>query len=90
MPFLPASLLLRHRFDNLTKIARVSCPILLGHGRRDDLIPHAMLDQLAAAASAPVMKFTIEGAGHNDFYVVGEEQILKSLRHFITLLRPIE
>ena len=90
MPFLPTSLLLRHRFDNLTKIARVSCPILLGHGRRDDIIPYSMLDQLASAARAPVMKFTIDDAGHNDFYVVGEQQILRSLKQFVTLLRPVE
>jgi uncharacterized protein len=38
-PFLPASLLLRHRFENDSKIARIGCPVLIGHGRRDGIIP---------------------------------------------------
>ena len=49
-----------------------------------------MLDRLAAAARAPVMKFIIEDADHNDFYDVGEQQILRSLKQFVTLLRPVE
>ena len=52
-PFLPPSLLLRHRFDSLAKIGHVTCPILIGHGRRDDDRPLAMSDRLAAAADAP-------------------------------------
>ena len=31
LPFVPVSLLLRHRFDSLQKIAKVRCPILIGH-----------------------------------------------------------
>jgi pimeloyl-ACP methyl ester carboxylesterase len=82
-PLLPASLLLRHRFDNLSKIAKVTCPILIGHGRRDPLIPHAMADRLAKAARVPIMSFTVEDAGHNDFYATGGDQVLDSMRTFI-------
>ena len=39
LPFVPVSLLLRHRFDSVHKIAKIRCPILIGHGRRDPLIP---------------------------------------------------
>ena len=52
-PLLPTSLLLRHRFDSLSKIGHVTCPILLGHGRRDQLVPSAMSERLAAAATGP-------------------------------------
>lgn len=82
-PFLPASLLLRHRFDSQAKIGHVACPILLGHGRRDALVPIEMTDRLATAANrAPVMKFVVEDAGHNDFYAVGKEQIFRAMSHF--------
>jgi fermentation-respiration switch protein FrsA (DUF1100 family) len=82
-PFLPASLLLRHRFDSESKMSRVSCPILIGHGRKDPLIPHVMADRLAAAARAPVMKFTVDEAGHNDFFAVGGDQVLQAMTAFI-------
>jgi hypothetical protein len=82
-PFLPTSLLLRHRFDNQSKIAKVTCPILIGHGRRDPLIPHAMAERLAAGARVPIMKFTVEEAGHNDFFALGGDQVLESMKVFL-------
>jgi fermentation-respiration switch protein FrsA (DUF1100 family) len=86
-PFLPASLLLRHRFDSQSKIGRVACPILLGHGRRDEIVPAEMTERLAKAAShAPVMKFAVEDAGHNDFYDVGKGQVFQAMNRFLDQL----
>ena len=85
-PFLPASLLLRHRFENDSKIARVGCPVLIGHGRRDRIIPFAMADRLAEAARGPVTRVTIEEADHNDFFQAGGEQVRTALREFIDQL----
>jgi fermentation-respiration switch protein FrsA (DUF1100 family) len=83
-PFLPTALLLRHRFDCESKMSHITCPILLGHGRRDDIVPAAMLDRLAAAATkAPVMKFVIDDAGHNDFYAAGQDQVFQAMSRFI-------
>lgn len=83
LPLVPASILLRHRFDNETKITKVTCPILIGHGRRDTLIPHSMSDRLAEVARAPVMRFTVEDAGHNDFFAKGGDQVLDAMRTFL-------
>lgn len=88
LPFLPSSLLLRHRFDNLSKIPHIHCPILIGHGRRDELIPYAMFERLSSAAKAPTMKFTVEGAGHNDFFAIGGEQVLRAIRAFLDQIAP--
>jgi fermentation-respiration switch protein FrsA (DUF1100 family) len=87
-PFLPASLLLRHRFDNQRNIARVACPILIGHGRLDTLIPYEMSERLTAAAKSPVTRLTIDGAGHNDFYAVGGDQVFDAVRQFVGQLPP--
>src|SRR6476661_930003 len=51
--WLPARLLLRNRFDNLAKIAKVAAPKLVIHGREDRVVPIAMAEQLYAAALAP-------------------------------------
>ena len=53
-PFLPAAeWLLQDWFDSLAKIGRVDCPVLFVHGRRDEIVPFAMMDRLAAAARRP-------------------------------------
>ena len=83
-PYLPTSLLLRHRFDSLARIGHVTCPILLGHGRRDEIVPIEMQDRLSAAAShAPLMKFVVDDAGHNDFYSTGKDQVFQAMVRFI-------
>jgi fermentation-respiration switch protein FrsA (DUF1100 family) len=72
-----------HKFDSLSKLPKVSCPILLGHGRRDPIVPFAMMQKLAAAAKGPLRSFVIDAAEHNDFYVVGTPQIDFELGNFI-------
>ena len=82
-PYLPTSVLLQHRFDNLAKIARVSCPILIGHGTNDSIVPDEMSMRLASAARAPMTRFTIPGADHNDVFEVRTETTFARLRRFI-------
>ena len=86
-PFLPARFLLRHKFDSLAKIGRVTCPALLGHGRLDTLVPFTMSERLARKAGGPARTFVVEGAGHNDLvYAVGEAQVVAELRAFLDAL----
>jgi fermentation-respiration switch protein FrsA (DUF1100 family) len=87
-PFLPVRLLLRHRFESLAKIGRIGSPILLIHGNRDDLVPDAMMDTLAAAARTPVTRLAVEGAGHNDLFAHGEDQILEAIHRFLEPFAP--
>jgi fermentation-respiration switch protein FrsA (DUF1100 family) len=84
-PLLPASLLLHHRFDSIAKIRRVTCPILIGHGGKDQVVPAAMSTALAEAAkgSVPVTTFTVPDADHSDFFEVGETQVFDALRTFL-------
>jgi len=82
-PILPVSLLLRHRFDSLSKIGRVTCPILIGHGRIDRVVPHGMAALLAAAAKTPVTAFSVDGADHNDLEMIDDDQVSGALRTFL-------
>jgi hypothetical protein len=86
VPLFPVSLLLRPRFESEEKIRRVACPIFLSHGTVDDLIPFSMRDRLAAAGGGPVTRYTIEGAGHNDFYSIGGEPFMRALQRWIKTL----
>jgi fermentation-respiration switch protein FrsA (DUF1100 family) len=83
MPFLPVSLLLRHRFDNLSKIREITCPILIGHGRLDSIIPFSMAERLAAAAKSPVTTLWIAQADHNDFFDVAGRRVDDAIVEFI-------
>ena len=45
-----------HKFDSLNKLPRITCPILLGHGRRDTLVPFPMCDRLARAVEGAALQ----------------------------------
>lgn len=83
LPILPVSMLLRHRFDNIQKITKITCPTLIGHGRWDRLIPFAMGEALAKKAGGPVTTLWIDRADHNDFFDVGGEQIDQAILKFV-------
>jgi fermentation-respiration switch protein FrsA (DUF1100 family) len=85
-PYAPTALL-RHKFESLKKIDKVACPILLGHGRADRLVPPSMSQKLADAAKAPVTLFLVDGADHNDFYEVGADQIHDALEKYLTTIK---
>jgi fermentation-respiration switch protein FrsA (DUF1100 family) len=70
-PLLPSGLLLRDRYDNLSRIADVRAPMLILQGARDTLVPPAMGRALAARATAPVELWESPEAGHNELGAAG-------------------
>ena len=65
-PFLPVRLLMRNRFDSLSRIAECRRPIFVAHGTTDELIPFALGEQLYAAAGEPKRFLAMPNHGHND------------------------
>lgn len=61
-----ANLAVPDHYDNLAKIPRVHCPIIILHGTRDEIIPVRMGRALAAAAPGITLVEAPE-ATHNDF-----------------------
>jgi fermentation-respiration switch protein FrsA (DUF1100 family) len=72
-----------HRFESLRKIPTIKCPILLGHGRRDSLVPFAMFERLVAAAKSALTTLVIDQADHNDFYDEGGTRIDNAIATFV-------
>jgi pimeloyl-ACP methyl ester carboxylesterase len=87
-PYLPTGLILRHHFDNESKVRRMKIPIFIGHGTRDSIIPFDMSQKLAAAAGGPVTKYDVEGADHNDVYDVGGTGLLDAIAAFAERMVP--
>lgn len=81
LPIVPARLLLRHRFENLEKIRAIDCPILIGHGTSDRLVPASMSDRLAKAAGGRVERISVE-SDHNDFFTQGSGRIFGAVDRF--------
>ena len=86
LPFVPVSLLLQPRFESLRKIATIRCPILIGHGRRDSIIPFWMSEELAASAGGPVTTVWVEIAAHKHFIEKGGRQLDEAIARFLEAL----
>ncbi len=53
-------------FDSATKIGKVETPLLIIHGTSDGIVPHAMADELYAAAASKIKQVVkIEGGSHS-------------------------
>lgn len=83
VPFVPARWLLLDRYDNLRKMPRVSCPILILHGEADTLVPAQHGKALAQAGRNASLE-TFSGVGHELAYTqVSQARTDAWLRRFI-------
>ncbi len=82
-PFLPAKLFVRTRYDNLLKIPLLKMPVLIVQGTQDEVIPVAQGRMVFDAAPQPKKYLGIEGAHHNDVYVIGGARYLRELASFL-------
>lgn len=78
--WLPVGLLMKDRFDSLSKIDEVSAPLLLVHGEADRVIAPRFGRRLFEAANEPKTARFISGGGHSDLDRFGiGETVLKFL-----------
>lgn len=82
-PFFPGRWLVRNQFRNIEKIRNCHCPIFMGHGTADELIPFSQGQRLFAMANEPKRFISMSGLGHEpptaEFYV-----------HFMEFLVDVE
>jgi fermentation-respiration switch protein FrsA (DUF1100 family) len=65
-PFMPVRMLLKDKYDNITKIKEIKSPLIVVHGEEDTVIPYVFGKKLFDAAPEPKSMITIQGANHND------------------------
>ena len=82
-PWVPVRLLMRNRYDSLSRISRYSGPLFISHGTADRIIPFAHGQKLFAAATGPKEFFEIAGGDHNDSE---PEHYLPALHKFLDSL----
>ena len=74
------------RFNNLSKISQVRCPVLIIHGTNDRVIPFAHSQKLFAAANEPKRFLEVQVADHHDLIQVGGVEYAQALKSFVRLV----
>lgn len=83
-PFLPpVGPFIRTRYETLAKAPRLSLPLLVLHGERDEVVPIAQGRRVFEAAGGPKRFVTIPDAGHNDTYLAGGQSYWDAFAAFL-------
>jgi hypothetical protein len=83
VPWAPIGPFLTTRYDTLSKIPRVGCPLLVVHSRDDEVIPYAQGRALYDAARDP-KQFLDLRYGHNEGFLLSAEAYVAGLDAFLT------
>ena len=79
-PYLPVKLLLKDRYDSINKIKMINSPILIMHGKKDDVVPFSMGKELFEKANSPKQSyFTTE----DDHMMEFNSNLLQKIKYFI-------
>jgi alpha-beta hydrolase superfamily lysophospholipase len=70
------------KFRNIDKISNIRCPVLIIHGRQDEVIPFWHGERLFEKANEPKMNLWVDRAGHNNLKRVAGPEYLRALHTF--------
>lgn len=93
-PWLPVRWVLIDRYPSIDRIASVSCPVLIIHGREDRIVPFEHGQRLFAAARTESHNgiekqfLDLPQAGHNDMMYVAAEEIRAAVEEFLANAVP--
>ena len=79
-PYLPINLILKDRYDSIKKIQSITTPILIMHGKKDNIVPQKMGLELFEKANEPKFNYFPENDDHMMEY---NDELLKNIELFI-------
>jgi fermentation-respiration switch protein FrsA (DUF1100 family) len=82
-PFLPISILLWDRYQNVQRIGGIERPLLVVAGSADATVPFAQSQEVYGAASEPKQFLVIDGADHNDFELTASRELVDEIVAFL-------
>ena len=82
-PYIPVGLLLKDKFDNISKIRNISIPVLIMHGEADQIVPYAMGKKMYEIANEPKFSYFTK---HDNHMMEFDENLLKALNSFLKSL----
>jgi len=83
----PAWLLVRHRFDNESKMASIHAPMMVIHSRTDEIVPFSQGQTLFEKANPPKRFVEIRG-GHNTGFTESLDTYIPAWRQFLDECLP--
>ena len=83
-PLIPLGWAVRSKLDAVGKVPHLKLAKLFLHGTRDEIVPYDLGRKLFEKAGDPKEFYAIEGAGHNDTYILGGVGYFDALNRFIT------
>lgn len=86
-PWFPASLFLRHRFDNESKVSAIKAPLLVIHSRDDSLYPFDEAQRLFELATAPKQFLELRG-DHHSAALMSKKRYEKGVSEFVNSILP--
>jgi fermentation-respiration switch protein FrsA (DUF1100 family) len=79
-PYLPVRLLLKDRYDSISKIKMIKTPILIMHGKKDDVVPFSMGKELFEKANNPKQSYF---TNEDDHMMEFNFSLLREIQDFI-------
>ena len=79
-PYLPVNIILKDRYNSISKIKNITTPILIMHGRKDNIVPQKMGLELYEKANQPKFSYFPENDDHMMEY---NDNLLNSIKLFI-------
>ena len=81
IPYLPGSIIVRDRFDTLSKAPQIVVPTLVVHGLVDEVVPYAMGERVTKAISGARL-ITVPTGHHNDLFQRDGTRLMELLTAF--------
>ena len=79
-PYLPINIILKDRYNSIGKIKNITTPILIMHGKKDNIVPQKMGLELYEKANQPKFSYFPENDDHMMEY---NDNLLNSIKLFI-------
>ena len=79
-PYLPVNIILKDRYDSIGKIKNITTPILIMHGKKDNIVPQKMGVELYEKANQPKFNYFPENDDHMMEY---NNTLLNNIKFFI-------
>lgn len=67
-PVIPVELLLRHRFDTLSLVSKITVPTYIVASEKDQVIPHEHAEKLAKNWKGPLEFYLVPGGVHEESF----------------------
>ena len=82
-PYLPVRLLLKDKYESDKKMKNINIPVLIMHGKVDNIVPFHMGEKMYKLANQPKYSYFSK---YDDHMMEYNEKLLKALKDFISSL----